>query len=482
MPLDREYREVLAIRRRHPSRDAVEGFIGAIILLLILRHFVFEVFKIPTGSMAPTLLGQHRDLPCPNCDYRFAVDGGQTDEGLVKAIRARCPNCGYDFSDYEILSRVCDCFPSWPRRFFWRGDNRVMVNKFLWMFRPLKRWDVVVFKFPEADYRCLSCGAIYRADPKNGPVRCPECGSALRVKASKTYIKRLIALPGEETFVRHGDIYINNALARKPRDVQETLWRMVYDSRYVPKAPEPGFSPRWEGLAGTFEAPGKALQLRPGDDGDAAVKYGPRIDDFVAYNGWQGEVYLNVGDLRWKVRVRTDGPAVVRLEIREDDVQYVASIPFGDGGAEATITANGVPVAAGPFSADPRAAHEISFANWDDTLLLTVDGRDLLSAEHPVAASPECYESDASLAVTGGRATFEHVRLERDLYYMQRFSKDRPLDDRVVARVPPEGYYFMGDNTRNSYDSRYWGTAPVQNLVGRAVVVWWPLDRLRATR
>jgi len=36
-------------------------------------------------------------------------------------------------------------------------------------------------------------------------------------------------------------------------------------------------------------------------------------------------------------------------------------------------------------------------------------------------------------------------------------------------------YLALGDNTLNSKDSRYWGGAPQQNLVGPAAFVYWPL-------
>ncbi len=37
-------------------------------------------------------------------------------------------------------------------------------------------------------------------------------------------------------------------------------------------------------------------------------------------------------------------------------------------------------------------------------------------------------------------------------------------------------YFALGDNTRNSADSRFFGTVPARNLVGPAVLVYWPLS------
>src|SRR5262249_29024489 len=40
--------------------------------------------------------------------------------------------------------------------------------------------------------------------------------------------------------------------------------------------------------------------------------------------------------------------------------------------------------------------------------------------------------------------------------------------------VPRDGYFALGDNSYNSYDSRYWGVVPAANLVGRGLLVYWP--------
>ncbi len=51
--------------------------------------------------------------------------------------------------------------------------------------------------------------------------------------------------------------------------------------------------------------------------------------------------------------------------------------------------------------------------------------------------------------------------------------------DMKPLTVGEDAYFVMGDNRRASNDSRDWGTVPTANIVGRAWVSYWPLDRLK---
>lgn len=82
------------------TREIIETVVFVVVLVLMLKTFLAEAFVIPTGSMADTLLGYHKQVTCEKCRYRFLVNcssevdpqPGQMPKIVVGGI---CPNCRY---------------------------------------------------------------------------------------------------------------------------------------------------------------------------------------------------------------------------------------------------------------------------------------------------------------------------------------------------------------------------------------------------
>ncbi|MFO0865508.1 MAG: hypothetical protein U0744_12810 [Gemmataceae bacterium] len=62
---------------RDSVREILETVVFVVVLVLLLKTFLAEAFVIPTGSMAVTLLGYHKEVPCEQCGRPCLVNFSQ---------------------------------------------------------------------------------------------------------------------------------------------------------------------------------------------------------------------------------------------------------------------------------------------------------------------------------------------------------------------------------------------------------------------
>jgi signal peptidase I len=516
-----------ATRPKESSRDTVESIVVAFILALLIRGFEAEAFVIPTGSMAPTLMGRHKEITCPQCGYVYPVNASEESEPVLWGL---CANCRYQL-------RV-DREPSY------KGD-RILVMKFPYDLPMLPgagrpdRWDVVVFKYPE--------------------------------KPEVNYIKRLVGLPDEDLRIDGGDILTRPRgsqgpyrKVRKPLTHQQSMQMLVADDAYRPLLL--GGLPAWqrwvakapgtwaeEGL-GTYVASSASAadwselryrHLVPDPRQWAAIVAGtkpaqePRptlITDFYSYNTSQllpprgsreiPELPMPephwVGDLTLSLRLDVAAPGgQVRFELVEGGVKNHCEIDLATG--LATLSHAGRPLGQPtPCGVRGTGTFDIVFANVDDRLTLWVDGQTpfgegLVYDDGPSAhPTPTAADLDpVGIGVRGTSAQLSRLVLKRDIYYTlkpsaadygvaevfdlladpSRFPElaDRPPSDYSIG---PGRYMMMGDNSPRSSDSRAWSQkdqmtpgfpdlgwdphlresweVPETLLIGKAFFVYWP--------
>jgi signal peptidase I len=493
----------------HTLRETVESIVLALILAFLFRTFEAEAFVIPTGSMAPTLQGRHKDIRCPKCGYEYRTGASkEVDESghsvncdLVQAI---CPMCGYTVDVGPAGGHDAE-YPSY------NGD-RIIVNKFAYDISNPERWDVVVFKYPG--------------------------------DAKTNYIKRLVGLPNERVRIQYGDIYtapLNSEkfqIARKSPQKVRAMLQPVYDNDYVvPELIQAGMPPRWQPWAApgretawktspdfkSFEIDGQSpapawlryQHFLPTDLNWEQVQAGRKvippqpseIRDYYAFNAGTyscntrgGDMSHWVGDLAVDCQLEVkNNQGTFTLELVKGGVQFISRIDVASGQASLSISSlpDFAPTAQTPIRGPGK--YKVSFANVDERLLLWVNG-ELMSfdkpTEYPNLPNTEAIDtlpvlgsnqvtdkSPVGVAASGGlSAKIDHLKIWRDIYYISDASGiagdfTDPKTHSFDIELDPDEFFMLGDNSPESSDGRYWRSQNYVDrrlLIGKALFVYWP--------
>lgn len=521
-----------AARGDETIRDTFESIVIAFILAFVFRAYVVEAFVIPTGSMAPTLLGAHVRVVCEECGYDFVsewpdrhtrgVGENRIAMPLDRRIEAICPMCHFP-----------NALPAGARV---NNGDRILVHKFIYDLTEPKRWDVVVFKNPSL----------------------PQ----------QNFIKRLTGLPNERVWIIDGNIHVQPLnqpdaawrIARKTdrTRVQRTVWQPIYHSQHVPLDGGEAAMPRRdaEGLDHPWSVPWRpdeAANWRLAEAGEHKYERYRYVHQsaergaitFRFDTAARGMMSSSYGSMAWypynqfrtlpdrepieDVRVAaTFVPESAGLSLRIESTSRLDSIDpratdriiagtiAPDGKAAIVVideTAHVTTLATGqvaPFQ--PGRARQVEFWHVDQHASIWVDGKRVCHWEYEVPIDtlvnrpPPQLTPRIRITVEGSPVALSQVEVDRDIFYSSLSdrsgipnggwgtlvkSSDRREGEPIT--LVDERYFCLGDNSPMSSDGRYWrtvdpwireqylrddlqaeGVVPRELMIGKAFFVYFP--------
>lgn len=510
-------------------KETVISIFIAFALAFVFRGFVIEGFAIPTGSMAPTLLGEHMLFRGPQSGYEWTVgprDNGRDGNPSRMQGTASNPLVAEDPMSGEALTKV-----NVPIR----GGDSIFVLKYLEGLYDPERFDVVVFKNPR--------------DP------------------TANYIKRLIGLPGEQVALVDGDVFARPTvagdesqpnpwmldgwkIARKPERAQRAMWQPLFRSDYVPlEGSRDGrtfFKNPWRAVGdGSWQAGERGVFVATGPATLAWDTTLTPIDDSYPYNEpMRANQSLPVGDMRVSFAVQpgasgpVSGAALVTAVVSARGHEFRAAI--SDRTITLSLRPQSVPgggenmaawkdLGSGTLAKALEAGAVTNFEFWhaDQALQVWVEGKLAASGNYewtvaertqntfnrsPVEIAESPYDNLLTYPQetrpvgvrieVAGPVTLYRVGLDRDIHFRAAvFSGDengirhRFYDTPATATHPKrtltltdEEFFCCGDNSPASLDGRLWdapnpwvaaidpnmGVVHRRLMIGKAFYVYFP--------
>jgi len=108
--------------------------------------------------------------------------------------------------------------------------------------------------------------------------------------------------------------------------------------------------------------------------------------------------------------------------------------------------------------------------NWSD-----VNRGDVVVFDPPFD-SPEPYVKRV-IGLPGEVVTIEDGHVYVDDVLVQEPYLKVDFHSNGTWEIPADAIFVMGDNRNNSSDSRSWGTVPTENILGKALFVYWPVNQ-----
>ena len=98
------------------------------------------------------------------------------------------------------------------------------------------------------------------------------------------------------------------------------------------------------------------------------------------------------------------------------------------------------------------------------------------------------YETDTALIKRVIGVPGDKVEVKEGNLYLNDVAQDNYIYDKNINYsigpliVPEQSFWVMGDNRNNSMDSHIWGFLPYEKIIGRAILRYWPLNKIGPIR
>jgi len=394
------------------------------------------------SSMAPTLLGEHWEIHCSDCQFPIRFDfpvSPRTSETVV------CPNCG-------------------NQHLFQKQQPKKPAETVTIQPSPnINRWDIVAFRIPGG----TSVG-----------------------------IKRVVGLPGESLNIRQGNIFVGDQLQQKNWNQQRELRMLVHDTHYSASSNLP---PRWQIVDNPPDAMGgwhiqsnqwlfREVSINPQHANDSPLLQGPPwhwlsyrhwrgcrnladrtslfpIEDLDSFNQGLSRELNPTADLMLVVDGQFSLDSVLGIRFSRGRSELLIEIDFSNRRGMIWETPDAtVILATNPSHPQPEPPHSHSFhwaskldpiqkieaSTFDDQIGIAFNEVPIFQENIASITGELAADKLIQFGAVRGEVDLHRMRVYRDIYYLPQLESEPQLT------ADRDHFLLIGDNVSTSTDSRHW--------------------------
>ncbi len=288
--------------------------------------------------------------------------------------------------------------------------------------------------------------------------------------ASELCIKRVVGLPGECVSLRDGNVLVDGAVVVKSLDEQHALRQSVHretDEEASDRRWQPDEMARWHLCESGWRH--HAQQ----NDGISWLHYQhPQlITDNVPSNAELTRRLNLVDEFMLAAKFRVQGAGLISLAVDDGTSTAQVDIRLPDGEMttiESRRQSSVVQLSEQSLARLTRGQVLIEFSNFDDQLLLAINGRVELRRPWPKTQAAGT-ALPFSIGALGLEVWLDELSIFRDTYH-SRHAIGVPPPWPARWQLGTDEFFLLGDNAPVAVDSRLWGPVSKRMFVGKPLL------------